>query len=50
MNPFVAGQLLLNECEHLVDLEKVRSYGIELGNVEGFFEREKERLAKALAL
>jgi hypothetical protein len=50
VNPFVASQLLLNERGHLVDLEKVRSYGIELGSVEGFFVREKERLAKALAL
>ncbi|KAK5467305.1 hypothetical protein LTS15_000277 [Exophiala xenobiotica] len=35
VNPFVVSQLLLNEREHLVDLEKARSYGIELGSGEG---------------
>jgi hypothetical protein len=35
VNPFVASQRFLNEREHLVDLEKVGSYGIELGSVEG---------------
>lgn len=49
-NLFIEGQLMLNGREYLVHLEKVRSYGIELGSVEGFFERERERLAKALAL
>ncbi|KAK5197303.1 hypothetical protein LTR92_003242 [Exophiala xenobiotica] len=50
VNPFVVSQLLLNEREHLVGLEKLGSYRIELGSVKGFFVREKERLAKALAL
>ncbi|KAK5258909.1 hypothetical protein LTR40_006969 [Exophiala xenobiotica] len=49
VNPFVAGQLLLNEREHLADVEKARSYGIELGSVEGFFGRRKEGLVKPLA-
>ncbi|KAK7900440.1 hypothetical protein LTR67_002722 [Exophiala xenobiotica] len=49
VNPFVAGQLLLNEREHLADVEKARSYGVELGSVEGFFGRGKEGLVKPLA-
>ncbi|KIW19805.1 hypothetical protein PV08_00380 [Exophiala spinifera] len=49
-NLFVAAQLFLSDHPHLVDLEKVRSYGIELGSVDGFFEREKETVERTLAL
>ncbi|KAJ9641237.1 uncharacterized protein PV06_01086 [Exophiala oligosperma] len=49
-NVIVASQLFLNDSPYLADLEMVRSYGIELGSVEDFFEREKEAVARTLAL
>lgn len=33
-----------------VDLDKVKSHGIELGTMQGFFEKEHERLKEVLAL
>lgn len=49
-NPFVASQIFQNENPYLVDLEQVRTYGIELGSVDAFFERERERVEKSLGL
>ncbi|KAL6246253.1 hypothetical protein RBB50_006488 [Rhinocladiella similis] len=49
-NVFVSAQLFLDDSPHVEDLEKVKSYGIELGSVDGFFEREKETVARTLAL
>jgi len=33
-----------------VDLDRVRSFGFELGTIDGFFDREVERLKEVLAL
>lgn len=49
-NPFVSSQLFQNENPTLVDLDKVRSYGVELGGVKEFFERERARVEEALGL
>lgn len=49
-NLWVASQLFLNENPNIVDLEKVRSYGIPLGGVDEFFEKNRERVEQALGL
>lgn len=49
-NPYVASQLFQNENPKMVDLDEVRSYGVELGSVRGCFEREKHKVAAALGL
>jgi uncharacterized protein YbjT (DUF2867 family) len=49
-NPWIASQLFLNENPNIVDLEKVRSYGIPLGGIDEFFAKNKDRVEKALGL
>lgn len=49
-NPWIASHLFLNDNPNIVDLEKVKSYGIPLGSVDGFFTKNRERVEKALGL
>jgi len=49
-NLWIASQLFLNDNPNVVDLEKVRSYGIPLGGVDEFFAKNRERVEKALGL
>ncbi|EXJ81047.1 hypothetical protein A1O3_07335 [Capronia epimyces CBS 606.96] len=49
-NPFYNAQIFQNQNPTTVDLDKVRAYGIALGGVKEFFERERERVEEALGL
>lgn len=49
-DPFIASHIFLNENPNIVDLEKVRSYGIPLGGVDEYFKKNKDKVEKALGL
>ncbi|KAI9172277.1 NmrA-like family domain-containing oxidoreductase himF [Paramyrothecium foliicola] len=43
-NPFIQGQLIMRNMVKLVDMEKVKSWGVPLSSVDAFLGREKERV------
>lgn len=49
VNLIVVAQLITAESKDIVDLEKVKSWGIPLGSFKGFVEREKEALKEVYA-
>ena len=50
MNPLLGSQVMQVDNPKLVDVEKVKSYGIELGGVEEFFVRNRQALEDAVGL
>ncbi|KAL4864744.1 hypothetical protein BDV12DRAFT_188699 [Aspergillus spectabilis] len=48
-NPFLAGQLIARDMVKSVDMDEVRSWGIQLGTFDEFLVREKDRVAKTYA-
>lgn len=49
-NPVLGSQIMLIDNPKLVDLEKLKTYGFELGGVEEFFARNKKALEQAVGL
>lgn len=47
---FAAGHTFQSENPNVVDVERVKAYGIELGGMEEFWEREKPRVLESLRL
>ncbi|CAL5872405.1 uncharacterized protein PFLUO_LOCUS6669 [Penicillium psychrofluorescens] len=48
-DPFIEIQLVMGEQAQFVDMNKVKSWNIELGNFEQFLEREKDDFVKTFA-
>ncbi|KEF59296.1 uncharacterized protein A1O9_04140 [Exophiala aquamarina CBS 119918] len=49
-NLWIASHLFLNDNPNIVDLEKVKTYGVPLGGVDEFFAKNRGRVEKALGL
>ena len=49
-NPVLGSQVMLIDNPKLVDIEKLKTYGIEIGGVEEFFVRNKKALEEAVGL
>ena len=43
-NPLVGAQLAIRDLSLLVDMEKIKSWGIELGSFAKFLKRKKARV------
>ncbi|WYZ44732.1 hypothetical protein EsH8_VIII_000048 [Colletotrichum jinshuiense] len=43
-NPFLAGQLAMRDMEQFANHEKTRSWGVPLGTLDGYLQREKEKV------
>ncbi|KAJ5619713.1 NAD dependent epimerase/dehydratase [Penicillium lagena] len=48
-DPFIKAQLVMGEQANFVDMNKVKSWNIDLGNFEQFLEREKDDIVKTFA-
>ncbi|KAL2876610.1 hypothetical protein SGCOL_008188 [Colletotrichum sp. CLE4] len=45
-NPFLAGQLAMRDMEQFADIEGTRSWGVPLGTLDRYLEREKDRVTE----